>query len=131
MISSYASFKLAQTKLVETMREELAANGVKGIKTTIAFLAILRGGLADGFFDSYKFDRNKLITGEDAAREIVKAAALDKEYFFMPWESRYFMSIKFLLSPRLFGDFALVKTHINKSYLKLKRLIVSKPEKIN
>lgn len=126
MISSYASFKLAQTKLLETMREELAANGIKGIKATIAFLAILRGGLADGFYDSYKFDQNILITGEDAARGIVRAAALEREYFFMPWESRYFMSIKFLLSPRLFGDFALVKTHINQSYLKLKRMVKQK-----
>lgn len=123
LISSYASFKLAQTKLLETMREELAANGINGVKTTIAFLAILKGGLADGFYDSYQFDDNILIRGEDAAANIVRAVANNKEYYFMPFEMRYFMLMKFLLSPRLFGDFALLKTNLNPAYLKLKHLL--------
>lgn len=126
MISSYASIKLAQTKLLETTREELVANGINGVKTTIAFLAILKGGLADGFYDSYKFDKNILIKGEDAAREIVRAVAYNKEYFFMPKELRYFSLMKFLLSPRLFGDFVLLKANMNPNYLRLRKFVKGK-----
>ncbi|RMZ94574.1 epidermal retinol dehydrogenase 2-like, partial [Brachionus plicatilis] len=43
LISSYASFKLAQTKLIETLREELIFNGIDGVKTTIAYPSILKG----------------------------------------------------------------------------------------
>lgn len=123
LVSSYASFKLAQTKLLETMREELVANGINGIKTTIAYLGVLKGGLATGFYDSYQFDSNIVIKGEDAASNIVRAMANNKEYFFMPFEIRYVMVLKFLFSPRLFGDIALFKTNINPGYLKLKSLL--------
>lgn len=120
LVSSYASIKLAQTKLIETMREEVIANGVKGIITTIVYPSVLKGGLADGFFDSYDFDKDYLVSGEDAAKQIVQSVVKNEEYLFMPKVGRYSYILKFLLSPRVLGDFVLFKSKINPKYLKLK-----------
>ena len=51
LITAYCSFKLAQVKLLETVREELLANNIQGIQTTIAYLGLLKGGMANDFSD--------------------------------------------------------------------------------
>lgn len=53
LITHYCSFKLAQVKLLETVREELLANSIKGIKTTAVYLGLLKGGMANDFSDMY------------------------------------------------------------------------------
>lgn len=123
LISSYASFKLAQNKLLETMREELAVNGISGIKTTISYLSVLKGGLADGFYDSYSFNENFQITGEYAAEKTVKAVAYDSEYVFIPFIIRFYSFLKYFVSPRFMGDVVLLKSKTNPNYLKLRRFM--------
>lgn len=120
LISSYASFKLAQTKLIETLREELILNGIDGVKTTIAYPSILKGGIADGFSDSYEMDKDVYVSGEDAADKIASAVLKNKDAVYIPSIHGYLSIIKPLFSSRLLGKFVASKVKINPKYLKLK-----------
>lgn len=120
LISSYASFKLAQTKLIETLREELIFNGIKSIKTTIAYPSILKGGIADGFGDSYEMDKDVYVSGTDAAKIITSAVLKNKDAVYIPAMHGYLYIIKPLFSSRLLGRLVASKIKINPKYLRLK-----------
>lgn len=64
LLSSYASFKLAQTKLIESLREELNYNEISDVKTTIVYLAILDGGLINGLSDVYDIPKALRLSGK-------------------------------------------------------------------
>ncbi|CAF0718668.1 unnamed protein product [Brachionus calyciflorus] len=120
LISSYASFKVAQVKLLETLREELAANGIDGIKTTIVYPSILTGGIANGFEDSYEMTKDVMVTGVQAAKSITHGILKNKDVIYIPKIHRLFSLIKFIFSGRLLGKFVQTKAKINPKFLKLK-----------
>jgi len=121
LLSTYASFKLAQTKLIETVRQELLINEIDGVRTSVVFPAVLTGGLASGFEDSYEFDKRILITGPYAAKQIVSGVAKNKENIFIPEWQRYTTVFKYLVSPKLTAFFVKNLSKINSKYLKLKQ----------
>ena len=51
LVTAYSSFKLAQVKLLESVREELLLNNIQDVKTTICYLGLLKGGMANDFSD--------------------------------------------------------------------------------
>lgn len=58
LITSYCSFKLAQAKLLETVREELLSNKIQEVKTSVVYLGLLNGGMASDFNDLLDFFTN-------------------------------------------------------------------------
>ena len=119
-ISSYASFKLAQTKLLETLREELIMNGINGVHTTISFVGALDGGLADAFSDSFAFNKRIVVTGSFAAKQIISAVLKNKYYLFMPEINRWTTTLKHVISPVILRAFIYLTVKINPKYLILK-----------
>ena len=123
LISSYASFKLAQTKLLETLREELIMNGINGVHTTISYMAVLDGGVADGFGDSYVFNKSIIVNGAYAARQITSAVLKNKNYVFLPETIRWATTLKYVLSPAILRALMAFNAKVNPKYLKLKRMM--------
>lgn len=122
LISSYASMKLAQTKLIETLRAELMFNGVKCVKTSVVYLCVLKGGLANGFADSYEFDNSITISGEQAAKKLVNGVLRNKDNIFVPYFPLFLiMPIKHLISPKVLDFITSIKCRINPSYLRFKQ----------
>ena len=121
LIAGYASMKLAQSKLLESLRAELTFNGVKNVKTTVAYLGLLTGGIATGFQDSYAFDKSVVVTADEAAKAVVSESLKNKDIVFFPKFPVIFSStLKHLISPRLLDFFVSLKCKINPGYLKLK-----------
>ena len=120
LLSSYASFKLAQTKLMESLREELIYNSINDVKTTIVYLAILDGGLVDGFYGAFDFPQNLTLSGKYAAEKIVSGVLKNKCLIFLPQSQRYYSIIKDLVSPRLLGFFVSQHLKVNSKFMKLK-----------
>jgi short-subunit dehydrogenase len=121
LLTTYASFKLAQTKLIETVRQELLINKIDGVRTTVVFPSVLTGGLASGFEDSYEFDSKIVITGPYAAKKIVSGIAKNKENIFIPEWQRYATVFKYLMSPRFTAFLGERLSKINSKYLKLQQ----------
>ena len=122
-ISSYASFKLAQTKLLETLREELIMNGINGIHTTISYMAVLDGGIADSFGDSYDFHKRIVVNGAYAARKITSAVLKNKHYVFLPEVNRWATTLKYIFSPCVLRALIFFNAKLNPKYLNLKRIV--------
>ena len=121
LISSYASMKLAQTKLMETLRAELYFNGVKNVKTSIVYLAVLTGGIANGFQDSFEFDTSIQITAEQAANAIANGVLRNRENIYLPkWPTFLMLPLKHLLTPRISDFITYLKVRMNTKYLRLK-----------
>jgi all-trans-retinol dehydrogenase (NAD+) len=120
-LSSYASFKLAQTKLIESLREELNYNNVQTVKTTIVYLAILDGGLVNGLTESFEFPKSLTLTGKYAAEQIVSGILRNKCLIFLPYSQRFYSIIKDLVSPRLLAFFVAKQLTVNPKLIKLNR----------
>lgn len=120
MVSCYASFKLAQTKLVESVREELIANGIRCVKTTIVYLPMLKGGLVDEFRSILNIQPDWTMDGLEAAQKIINGVLKNKQYLFLPGAQRFYTTLKFLFSPRLLGDLVLHKVRFSPESLRLR-----------
>jgi all-trans-retinol dehydrogenase (NAD+) len=122
LISSYASVKLAQAKLLETLRSELLFNGVRDVKTTVVYLSVLTGGLANGFGDSFEFDGSVTVTGERAADAIAQGVLRNRENVFVPRVPLCLvMTMKHLLTPRIMDFIMGLKCKMNPKYMKLRK----------
>jgi short-subunit dehydrogenase len=120
LLSSYASFKLAQTKLMESLREELTYNSIDDVKTTIVYLSVLDGGLVDGINGAFQFPKKLTLSVKYAAEKIVSGILKNKPIIFLPGNQRYYSIIKDLVSPRLLGFFVSQQLKVNSKYMKLK-----------
>lgn len=120
LISSYASFKTAQACLINNVREEIKYNSIKGVHTTLIYLNLLNGGLADGFLDSYNFSKGVAVTGYDAACYIVKGILQNKVTVYIPGYMRFYVVLK-ALTPKLFSFLVSLQLKINnQKFLRLK-----------
>ena len=126
LISTYACFKSAQSKLMETTREELIASNVNGVKTTVVYLSIVKGGIANDFKDVYGLDEKYNLSGEEAAKRIATGILKGKSVLFIPGYIRYLSCLKYLFTPRAVGYVMSKIANINPKYL-----ISSSKEKAN
>jgi short-subunit dehydrogenase len=123
LIGSYASVKTAQAKLIETLRAELFFNGISGVKTSIAYLNVLTGGLANGFSDSFEFDGSITISGEKAAEAIAEGVLRNRDNIFVPKVPLFFaMPLKHFFTPRIIDFIVGIKCKMNPKFMKLKKL---------
>ena len=120
LLSSYDSFKLAQAKLIDSLREELAYNQIYDVKTTVVYLGMLEGGIADGFKDAFNLPQCFSISGKYAAEKIVSGVLKNQCLIFVPTSPRYYSMIKDLISPRLLSFFVSYKLKISPKFLKLR-----------
>ena len=101
LMSAYASFKLAQTKLIETAREELRANKINNVHTSIVYLTMLNGGISSDFSSSVEIsDFIKPPNVEDAATAIIKGILVNKSLIFVPGIHRLLYSLKYVIPPQ-------------------------------
>ena len=120
LVSSYASFKLAQTNLIESLREELNYNNISDVKTTIVYLAVLEGGLVNGLHDAFDIPKSLTLSGKYAAEKIVSGILRNKCLIFLPHSQRYYSLIKDIVSPRLLAFFVSQKITVKPKFMKLK-----------
>jgi short-subunit dehydrogenase len=123
LIGSYASVKAAQAKLMETLRAELFFNGISGVKTSIVYLNILTGGLANGFSDSFEFDGSATVRGETAAEAIADGVLRNRSNIFVPRMPLFTaMPLKHFFTPRILDFIVGLKCKMNPKFMKLKKL---------
>ena len=80
---NYRSFKSAQAKLLETLREELAQNNLDGVKTSVVYMTVLKSGLAEGWDDIYSYSDDVVLDGDTAAKIITSSALKNKNIIYV------------------------------------------------
>ncbi len=121
LITTYASIKSAQAKLLESLRSELKFNGINQIKTTVVYIGMLKGGINDIFKKCFELDENLVLSGEYAAQETVKGILKNREIVFIPHFPMFLFSpLKHLISSKLTDLMCSYKMKVNPEYLKLK-----------
>ena len=121
LMSAYASFKLAQTKLIDTVREELRANQINNVHTSIVYLTMLNGGVSNDFSSSIEMsDFIKPPNVQVAATAIIKGILVNKSLIFVPGVHRLLYSLKYIIPPQVLAFIYGKLFKINSDALKFK-----------
>lgn len=115
-LSTYSSSKIAQAKLMETMREELRANGISGVNTSVVYCQMLNDGQMSEEMDAvFTFDRLGVLelTPKEAAEKIVSSILKNSDIIYVTNLIGVLMSIKCVLSPRIVSLLHNSQVHVN------------------
>jgi hypothetical protein len=106
---------------METLREELAFNGLTGIKTSVVYMSVLKSGLADSFGDSYEFKDNLVLNNEDASKIITSGILRNKNIINAPYLNVFIGALKLILPSNILRSITKMKLKINPKYLILNK----------
>lgn len=122
LVSVYSSFKSAQSKLLETVREELRLNNIKNVHTSVVYLDQLEGGLAKDFEEVFQIPNSSgSYLKIDKAADIITSGILrNKSIIFAPASHRILFFFKYLISPKITGFMFSKFVKVNESNFKLK-----------
>lgn len=122
LVSVYSSFKSAQSKLLETLREELRLNCIQNVNTSVVYLDQLEGGLAKDFEDVFQIpNSSSSFLNIDTAADIITTGILrNKSIIFAPASHRILFFFKYLISPKITGFMFSKFVKVNENKFKLK-----------
>lgn len=119
---NYRSFKSAQAKLLETLREELAQNNLDGVKTSVVYMTVLKSGLAEGWDDIYSYSDDVVLDGDTAAKIITSSALKNKNIIYVPNLNFVYNGLKLMLPGDLTRMIREKKAKLNPKYLQLDKV---------
>jgi hypothetical protein len=104
---------------METLREELVQNNITGVKTSVVYMTVLKGGLAEGWEDIYSYSDEVILDGHQASRIITSSILKNKEIIYVPNLNFLYNGIKLMLPYDLTRMIRDKKAKLNPKYLQL------------